>query len=214
MYVATFSLTLLFRNGLKSVTKNYLRIFLSFLLASTALAGNIAQYQKDPNHSLNTTIKVILTNHNYYEDTNMKFLSYFNTSFTKGIAPGHLVWPPTAYGNSSFLSFGGFNFHPWRSMQIFSDYMDDAIMLSKFVPIPNFNLTTAIYEVTTIDNRAYGVKGGQKVQILLLQLNSNIPTNLFVPRQIEMNTIPYANMANDIMTSSVLVDRIKAFVKM
>ena len=179
-----------------------------------ALAGNIAQYQKNPDHSLNATIKVILTNHNYYEDTNMKFLSYFNTTFTKDIEPGDFVWPPTAYGNSSFLALGGGNFHPWRSMQIFTDYMDDTLMLSKFVRIPDTNLTTAIYEVTTIDNPAHGVTGGQRVQVLLLQLNSNIPTNLFVPRSIEKSTLAWANMANEIMTSTVLTDRIKAFINM
>jgi hypothetical protein len=155
-----------------------------------------------------------LTNHNYYEDTNMKFLSYFNTTFTKDVEPGDFVWSPTVYSNRSFLSFGGKNFHPWRSMQIFTDYIDDTIMLSKFQSIPNVNLTTAVYEVTTIDNPAFGVTGGQRVQILLLQLNSNIPTNLFVPSSIDKNSMPYVNMANDIMTSTVLGDRIKAFINM
>ena len=99
-------------------------------------------------------------------------------------------------------------------MQIFSDYMDDAILRSQFQPIPRVNLTTATFHVTTIRNRAFGVTGGQSVQILLLQLNSNIPTNIFLPSANDQYRIPLVDMANDIMTSTVLLDRIAAFIKM
>ena len=197
---------------LEEVGSIYSGLTLFFFWYLAALAGNIAQYQK--NHTLNETIKVIVTNHNYYEDTNVKFLSYFNTTFNQDIEPGALVWAPTPYGNQSFLSVGGGNLHPWRSMQIFSDYMDDAILRSQCLPIPRVNLTTATFHVTTIRNRAFGVTGGQSVQILLLQLNSNIPTNIFLPSANDQYRIPLVDMANDIMTSTVLLDRIAAFIKM
>jgi hypothetical protein len=185
---------------------------MSLLIPIVALAGNIAQYQRDGNNH-NVTIKVILTNHNYVKDTNMKFLSYFNTTFNRGIDPGDLLWQPTA----GILKSGA-NFHPIRSIQIFQDYMDDTIMLSKFQSVPNTtygsNLTSAIYEVTTIDNEAYGIIGGQKVQILLLQINSLIPTIVIVARSIDQTSIQYANLAYDIMSSTVLDDRIKSFIAM
>jgi hypothetical protein len=163
-------------------------------------------YQKKNTH-LNETIKVILTNNKYAGNTNAQFLSYFNTTFNTHIEPGDLIWPPTA---------GGAFYHPWRSIQIFADYMDDAILLSKFESVPDTtygsNLTSAVYHVTTLDNPAFGVQGGQRVYILLLQTNNPIPSALLSPRSIFENSIPLANMAFDIMSSTVLLDRIKEFI--
>jgi hypothetical protein len=99
-------------------------------------------------------------------------------------------------------------------MQIFSEYLDDKKMLAKFKLIPGTSsLTTAVYQATTsIDNAAFGVKEGQKVEILLLQINSDIPTNLFFKSNVERYSVPLANLASEIMNSKELVARIVSFL--
>jgi hypothetical protein len=178
------------------------------LLAPVALAGNIGQYQTIDKGDLSKTLKVIVTNNNFHTDSNVRFLSYFSTTFNQGIAPGDFIWPP-------FTIAGGVSAQeaPRRSTQIFKEFLDDKGMLAKFEPIPNTNgLTSAIYRVTTIQNDAYGVMEGQKVELLLLQTNSKIPTNLLTLRNVNRYSVALADIAVDIMNSKELVSRIQAFL--
>lgn len=172
------------------------------------LALNIGHYHTIDGGSLTETLKVIVTNNNFIEDTNVKFLSYFSTTFNQNVNPGEFVWPPgTVPGDSA-------QENPWRSMQIFQDYLDDESMLAQFIPIQNTDLTTAIYEVTTVANPAFGVKAGQRVDVMLLQINSDIPTQLLFKSDIEKWTLPLAEMAKQIAGSDELVARIQAFLAM
>lgn len=77
---------------------------------------------------------------------------------------------------------------------------------------PYANITTAIFNCTTVENPAFRVKGGQKVQIFLIRLNSNIPTNIIAPSDIDKWKVPMAQMTRYIATEPVLADRLRAFV--
>jgi hypothetical protein len=170
-----------------------------------SVAMNIGQYQTIDDGDLTVPIKLIVTNNNYYTDSNVKFLAYFNTTFNQEAEPGAFDWaPPTGSGVAQAA--------PWRSMRIFAEYLDDASLLAAFEPIEDTNLTTAVYTATTIDNPAFGVKAGQTVEILLLQINSNIPTTIIGLPATTFYTQPLAEMASTISSSSVLVQRIIDFL--
>jgi hypothetical protein len=167
------------------------------------LAQTIGQYQNGGD--LSKTLKIILTNHNYYADENSRFLGYFSTSFNEGIAPGDFIWPPG-------LSAGLGETNPSRSKQIFMEFLDDASMLDAFVPIPGTNLTSAVYKVTTVENPVFQVKSGQDVEILLLQINSNIPTYVTNKNNTALLTPLFGDLVKTIAQSDVLLERISAFL--
>jgi hypothetical protein len=165
------------------------------------LALNIGQYQTVDSGDLSRDMKIVFTNHNYFADSNVKFLSYFETSFNKDVAPGEFIWADGPQAT------------PWRSPQIFEEELDDSTLLDAFRSIEGTNFTTAVYNVTTIDNPAFGVKAGQQVQILLLQINSYIPVSVFGPEAIMQFTAPMADMAESIAGSTELQNRILAFLE-
>jgi hypothetical protein len=174
------------------------------------LAMNIAQYQTVDNGDLGSVMKVILTNNNFVSDGNTKFLSYFKTTFNKDVAPGDFIWaPPSAAGSTAQIAQA----NPWRSPQIFEQELDDSDMVAAFRPIEGTSLTTAVYYATTIDNAAFGTKAGQQVQILLLQINSAIPSFIFGPEDILLYTAPLADMAQEIAGSTELQNRILEFLE-
>jgi len=151
-------------------------------------------------------MKVILTNHNNILDTDVKFLSYWQTSFNEGIQPGDFIWAP---GTTPTLSAQN---APWRSPQIFSEYLDDESILAATETIPGTNLTSAVFAATTLENKAFGVKAGQRVEIILFQINSNLPTFLLAKSSLEIQAQEFAALVSDIATSDELVDRISAFL--
>jgi hypothetical protein len=165
------------------------------------VAMNIGQYQTVDNGDLSRYMKIIFTNHNYFADSNVKFLSYFETPFNKDVAPGEFIWADGPQAT------------PWRSPQIFEEELDDSTMLDAFRPIEGTNFTTAVYYATTIDNPAFGVKAGQQVQILLLQINSDIPVFIFGPEETVQFTTPMADMAESIAGSTELQNRILEFLE-
>jgi len=168
------------------------------------LAQTIGMHQV--NCILSKTLKIILTNHNFFEDTNNRFLQYFNTTFNQGIAPGDFIWPPPLGAGQGAES------SPIRSKQIFSNFLDDASMLEAFVPIPGTNLTSAVYKVTTLENSAFKVKAGQNIEILLLQINSNIPTGIFGKNETDTQAPLLAELAMTIAESQILLERIAVFL--
>jgi hypothetical protein len=165
------------------------------------MAMNIGQYQTVDNGDLSRYMKILFTNHNYFADSNVKFLSYFETPFNKDVAPGEFIWADGPQAT------------PWRSPQFFKEELDDSTMLDAFRPIEGTNFTTAVYYATTIDNPAFGVKAGQQVQILLLQINSDIPVLVFGPEETMQFTAPMADMAESIAGSTELQNRILKFLE-
>jgi hypothetical protein len=132
--------------------------------ADAPTAGlNIGQYQTLQNGDLSKTIKLILTPPNSYGDNNppIYLMSNFQTIFNQGIKPGDFYWP------SERLIV------PMSSPQIFSEYLDLELYEAMLEPVMDIQdgslLRTARIQTTTIENPTFLVKGGQKVDILLLQ---------------------------------------------
>jgi len=165
-----------------------------------ALAMNIANFQKSGN--ISTTLKVVLTNTNIWNDASYStsmILSYFNTTFNQGVPPGEYIWAPEQVA-------------PWPSSQIFDTYLDATMLHYSMDPTSNdSNVTTTLLNGTTLNNPMYGVQAGQKVDILLISINSNVPTIIVGPTEIALNAEKVANLALSIASSEVLLDRIKQF---
>jgi hypothetical protein len=167
------------------------------------LVINIAQYHQEENADLTKTMKVVLTNTNgqVFEATyNIgQLLVYFETDFNRKIRPGDAIWPP---GQSV----------PRRSPQVFAEYMGEEELLASLEPIEGSNLTTALWEATTIDNPAYGVRAGQKVEVLLININEpSIPTVIVGSNLIQKISVPLANMAQHIAANQELLSRVQDF---
>jgi hypothetical protein len=169
------------------------------------MAMNIGQYQTVDNGDLNKTLKIIVAHNNAWDEDDIRFTSYFNTTYNEGVEPGEFNWAP-GINSAEYRSI------PWRSFQIFDQYLDDEMIDEASVPIAGTNLTTAVFEATTIENIAFSVKSGQTVQMLLLQTNSNIEVSLFLHSDILSNAEMLGQLALDIMTSAELVARIEDFL--
>lgn len=89
--------------------------------------------------------------------------------------------------------------------------MDDDTLDALIEPIANSNMTTAILQGTTIDNPGFGIRAGQKVEILLLNLNEDITTIVVGKANIEKYTQPLADMAKHIASNEELVKRVRTF---
>jgi len=171
----------------------------------TTLALNIGQYHSKSNVDLSETLKVIVTSNNYYTDTDVNVLNYFSTDYNAEVAPGDFLWAPsTSPGGVAAQT-------PYRSYQIFDTYLDQAQLDSMMDPIPGTNLTTTVLEAVTTDNEAFGVKAGQKVEILLLKTNSNVPTVIVGQDVTSQYVQPLADLALDIASSSTLLERVTNF---
>jgi len=160
------------------------------------VAQTIGQFQS--NGDKTKTLKLIVTNNNNAVFGNVDFLAYFNTSFYQGIKPGDFFWPVDPMTGPYPA--------PRKSLQIFEEFMDDETLLGAFQPIEGTDLTSAIYEATTIDNPDFKVQAGMKVEILLLQINSDIPT-FFDP-----TTIPdLQELTRTVASNDELVRRVQEF---
>lgn len=167
-----------------------------------SVVSNIGQYQNSAAADLTKTLKLVLTN------TNEKFTpgtyefsqitQYFNTSWNQDIAPGGYVWLP------------GF-VNPYRSPQIFEEMLTDEDLLAVIEPIEGYNHTTAMLEGTTVENPAFGVKRGQKVKILLININEPITTFVAGVVIIENTIEPLANMTYNLAANAELVERVRGF---
>lgn len=167
-----------------------------------ALAINIAHHQRRDKVPTDKPLKAILTNNN--EEWNTTFnraqiLQYFATYFNKDVPPAEFLWAPGYWA-------------PYRSPQIFSEYIDEAGLDSLLESIPGSNMTTAILKGTTVNNPSFGVVAGQTVEVLLLNLNENITTDVLGKQLIEKFTIPLAKMTSHIASNQVLLQRVSDFV--
>lgn len=170
-----------------------------------SLALNVGQYQTIDNGDLNKTLKVILTNDNIQTDSNVQFLSYFQTSYNKGIAPGDFLWLP------SWSVHGPPAPTPVRSYQIFEESLDEELLRSKSQQLSGTNMTYALINATTLDNPVFGVKAGQHVELLLLQINSPIPTTVIGRNTTQEYMAPLADMARDIASNTQLISIVRDF---
>jgi hypothetical protein len=73
-------------------------------------------------------------------------------------------------------------------------------------------MTTSYLVGTTINNPAFGILPGLTVEILLLNLNEDIPTTLVGSMAIEKYTEPLVNMTSHIASNEVLLQRVRDFV--
>jgi hypothetical protein len=171
---------------------------------------NIGLYHaQHPKSYRNVTLKVILTNANHVDDTTANLLSYFSTNFNQGVRPGGFIWAPGVIFQEPTQR------SPWQSMQIFREYMDDTTLLNGLTTVsPKSNVTSGIFTCTTIDNAAFGVKGGQKILLMLIRLNSVIPTNIFSINKLDQWKKPLATMAYNLATDEELANRIKDFAQL
>lgn len=169
---------------------------------TTGLAYTIGQYQSTADANLNLTFKVILTNTNSAWDNYSRqiIMQHFSTSFNANIEPGDFFWDPVIAV-------------PTRSYQIFEDYMNATILDALIEPIEGSNMTTVLLSGTTTDNQAYLVRQGQKVEMLIINTNANIPTSIASSTMIEEYKIPMGDMAVDIATNMVLKNRVQAFLE-
>jgi hypothetical protein len=165
-----------------------------------AFVINVAHQQRKMPR--NATIKAIITNTNQEWNTTFNYaqlLQYYSTYFNQGIAPGDFLWAPGYWA-------------PFRSPQIFEESLDEAGLDAILEPIPDSNMTTARLSGTTMDNPSFGVRAGQPVEILLLNLNENITTFVIGQQQVDEFTQPLANMTRNIASNQELVRRVRAFV--
>jgi len=182
-----------------------------WLVDNPAVVVNIAHHQKkhafnnittnDPN---NDTLKMIITNTNQKwegdEWVHAQYLQYFSTDLNTGIPPGGFIWGPSYYA-------------PYRSPQVFEEYLSFDDLDALIESIEDSNMTTARLSGTTIDNPPFHIRAGQKVEILLLNLNEDITTLVVGKDNIEKYTQPLADMARHIASNQELVDRVRNFVK-
>jgi hypothetical protein len=183
-----------------------------------SLALNIGQYQTVDQGDLTATLKVLLTDTNNEDDSDLQFLSYFATDFNAGVAPGDFLWPGSPTSNTSnstnSSSLGDIlsELVPIRSTQIFQESLNEEAIEELTVLIPGTNLTYARIVATTIDNPTYGVVKGQTVEILLLKINSDIPTFILGTQSTQELTVPLADLSQTIAGSQDLLVAVQAFL--
>mmetsp|Transcript_13426 Transcript_13426/g.24318 ORF Transcript_13426/g.24318 Transcript_13426/m.24318 type:complete len:339 (-) Transcript_13426:33-1049(-) len=173
-----------------------------WFIDNPAVVINVAHHQRRGKVPEGKPMKVIITNTNEKWDTTYnraQILQYFSTYFNTQVTPGGFLWAPGYWA-------------PYRSPQIFSEYIDEAGLDAKLEPIPDSNMTTAFLEGTTVDNPSFGVVAGQKVEMLLLNLNVNITTFVIGREAIEKYTQPLAEMTSHIASNEVLLQRVIDFV--
>ena len=183
-----------------------------WLIDNPALVINIGHHQQKYDFDTTTsnssnnkyTLKVIITNTNQKWDgdewDHAQILQYFSTYFNQNIPPGGFLWGP------------GY-FAPYRSPQIFQEYVSTSDIDALIEPIFDSNMTTARLNGTTIDNPSFGVYAGQQVEILLLNLNEDITTLVVGKDNFEKYTQPLADMTRHIASNQELVERVRNFVE-
>ncbi|CAB9509278.1 expressed unknown protein [Seminavis robusta] len=172
------------------------------LADNPAVVINVGQYHQQQDANLTKTLKLVLTNTNDHLKLSLNsILQYFSTTFNQEVAPGEHVWPPGFFG-------------PIRSTQFMEHFLDEATLLKMLDPIgdnPSSNTSTAVLRGTTIDNPAFGIRAGQVIEILLINLNADITTYIAGPNLIQATTVPMAEMTRDLAASQELVRRVQNF---
>ena len=166
------------------------------------LATNVAQYQLGGG-DVGRTLRVIVTNTNQEWGTDYQhsqILQYFDSPSNEGVEPGGFVWHPGFY-------------LPQQSLQIFGEALDGPGLDALLEPVGGSNMTTAVLSGTTVDSPSLGVRAGQSVEVLLINLNEPITTFVMTPVVIERNTVPLAEMARSIASNDELRARVRRFAE-
>mmetsp|Transcript_18470 Transcript_18470/g.39991 ORF Transcript_18470/g.39991 Transcript_18470/m.39991 type:complete len:752 (+) Transcript_18470:440-2695(+) len=165
-----------------------------------SVAMNIASYHSRPNADLTKRLKLVLTvtNQRFNAYVQNILLQYFATDFNQGIAPGEYVWIPTHH-------------IPRRSAQLFQETLTADDLLDLVEPIADSNMTTIKLQGTTLDNPAFGLRAGQRVDVLILVLNDPITTFVVGPSVINQTMTPLAEMTRHIASNAELLRRVQAF---
>lgn len=128
-------------------------------------------------------------------------MNYFSTPLNQGVAPGDYYWGPV---NSDVLPAAT---NPTRSRQIFAEYFDQDTWAAVNVPVSSARFSTALHTLTTVDNPAFGVKAGQRVELLYIRINSEFPR--------ELDPLDYKDelgeLAVSLATNDELLERIMTF---
>jgi hypothetical protein len=172
----------------------------------SGLAQHIGQHHTIDKGDKTKTLKVIKTFTYFLTDKDPKFLSYFNTTFNQGVEPGDFIW---IFGTVEDQVVEP---NPYRSMQIFEEYLDQETLSAIRIPIPGVNVSTARMVATTIDNPAAGVQAGQKVDMLLLFFYGSVPTQLFGTALIDKWKDLLGETARSIAASTELLGTIQDFL--
>ena len=112
----------------------------------------------------------------------------------------------------AFIWLEEYNRQPMQSAQIFSEFMDEEMLNSALEVVDGTNFTTAMLFGTTIDNPSFSVKARQEVEVLLININTPIPTLIAGPEFIDTLKQPMGNMVIEIATNPVLLARVNAFL--
>ena len=172
---------------------------------TTALATTVGAYHASPKADLSKPMKVVLTNTNYeWESTGniQQILMHWSSPLNQDVDPGEFLW------------LEDYNRQPMQSTQIFSDFMHEEILNLALEEVDGTNFTTAILYGTTIDNPSFSVKAGQEVEVLLININTPIPTLITGPDFIETLKQPMGDMVVEIATNPVLLARVNAFLEL
>ena len=172
-----------------------------YVADNPALANNIGQNHRSGG-DLGRKMKVILTNTNQEWGTAFQYtqiLQYFESPINKDVKAGEFIWPSGMWT-------------PYQSPQLFQEAMNSSTLDELLEGIEGSNMTTAILNGTTIDNPSFGVKAGQHVEILLINVNEPITTYVVTPTIIRQFTEPLANMTKSIAENEELRRRVEAFL--
>ena len=175
----------------------------------SSLAHNIGEYQKNLSSTDNdgVVIKIIFTDNIEPSQEPVSLLSLFNTTFNQGIAPGDSIWLPADLG------FGAFQ-PPLRSPQIFAEYLDEKMLQNQLTQLGSgSSLTATVLTATTVDNPAFKVRAGTRVEMFYTQTKSALPTGLFGKTLTAILKSQYAQLAADISANALLKERLGVFLK-
>ena len=78
--------------------------------------------------------------------------------------------------------------------------------------VTDSSMSVAAISATTVDNLAFGVKKGQPVDILLINLNSNVTTMVIGPTAIQDNIQNLVHMTNDVAFNKDLLEKVSNFI--
>jgi len=179
------------------------RLFDGGFLDGVTFAGAVGRLQ---NLQPEKKIKAIITNHNLGTVRDINFLGFFETKWNEGVQPGEYYWPFDPDSPSDIL----INTVPQRSYQIFGNELLNETSLADMtegIPGDDTNITTALFDATTIDNPAYDIRAGTNVSILYIELNA------FTPRAGPVDTQDLLSFIRTITTNPELKRRIQEFVE-
>lgn len=175
-----------------------------------SLAQNIAVYQagKVDEDITKTTVKVIYSNHKQPDRRETDFAAYFRTSFNEGVPPGEYIWLP------SFVRSDEAQVAPKPNKRIFDEHLEEQTVEDAYEATDDgSSIMTAMFTGTTIDNIAYGIRAGQRVEILLIKTGSLLPTDLIGKFFTSLFKQSFADLAAEISANQILKKRVVAFLE-